>query len=712
MSGLANKTTTGRMLDTLTFFNSNHYHCQTVRKAFHHFLSLTSFTYDFYCYRCGYHPAVVISDANWKLAFDVPVGTFKRPAPDIITEKDLETDIEKSWSELDKFVIAEGLLSGTMANPYFTSMHHSNLAPWMGKRTRVGDILPKTEVNKGLKRRQEGIKVQPKNINENSILELLESKKPSKKELQDACLTLGVSSEGSITDLINRLEELLNFKEVYPKLFLKLQKAGGGVLHFSCMHGVVYYVNFLFWSESARDHADGLLSFKHFPTCYISDVAGQVAKHTNNRTKQLYFQPHDGRLCEPNAENIQLATRKELQVDMEWIKRLKCPLLTLTNTDVDRLTATHPITQTSERYSLYDRFHQKNQRRPEEKLRSLNICPSLRTEINSAVAEQLNRELSSVKYSLCQMNEVHFRQTVRLLIELHNYSINTHFKTKMEGLCKIALSVGLTGMLGLQSSDESVSQPTCQPAKPPEIISSFKAQQYTIIDSHMAKLKALCTGIKKESQVLTHATRRFPLQIKDVYSVCPPELLVHSSMAMPWLTDDAVNYRVAQLATENKCGSLATYDFILWHREWTKSGTTSDDVSKRIPASETLFLPRIVGHESPETGNHFILWVFDFKAKQVRIYDSLGLYKEIFDKDMDLLRNVFRFSGGLQDWTVTYPPQWTQQDYVNCGVLVCSAAENEVLHHKMSMEALTLNQCKTLRLHHATPMLKDISSKV
>ena len=50
---------------------------------------------------------------------------------------------------------------------------------------------------------------------------------PQKRELQDACNALGVSSEGSIADMMNRLEELLNFKDIYPKLFLKLQKAGG-----------------------------------------------------------------------------------------------------------------------------------------------------------------------------------------------------------------------------------------------------------------------------------------------------------------------------------------------------------------------------------------------------------------------------------------------------------------------------------------------------
>lgn len=50
---------------------------------------------------------------------------------------------------------------------------------------------------------------------------------PQKKDLQDACYALGVSSEGSIADMLIRLQELFNFKDIYLKLFLKLQKAGG-----------------------------------------------------------------------------------------------------------------------------------------------------------------------------------------------------------------------------------------------------------------------------------------------------------------------------------------------------------------------------------------------------------------------------------------------------------------------------------------------------
>ncbi|XP_036943146.1 uncharacterized protein LOC119012971 [Acanthopagrus latus] len=126
---------------------------------------------------------------------------------------------------------------------------------------------------------------------------------------------------------------------------------------------------------------------------------------------------------------------------------------------------------------------------------------------------------------------------------------------------------------------------------------------------------------------------------------------------------------------------------------------------------DKLFLPRIVGHLSPETGNHFILWVFDFKLRQIRVYDSLMLQCQISHGDMDLLRNVFRLSGGLEGWTVTFPSQWKQQDTVNCGVFVCSAAENEALNREVTAEALTLNQCRTLRLHHAAQILKTVNAE-
>ncbi|CAL8264603.1 unnamed protein product [Gadus morhua 'NCC'] len=60
-------------------------------------------------------------------------------------------------------------------------------------------------------------------VDEDTILTLIESKKPQKRSLQEACVALGVSDEGSITDLLNRLEELLNYKEVFSDSLKKTQ---------------------------------------------------------------------------------------------------------------------------------------------------------------------------------------------------------------------------------------------------------------------------------------------------------------------------------------------------------------------------------------------------------------------------------------------------------------------------------------------------------
>lgn len=55
---------------------------------------------------CSYH-AFSIVEKN-----PLVVGTINRPDPDTISEKHLEVDIVKAWSDLDRSLIAEGLISG------------------------------------------------------------------------------------------------------------------------------------------------------------------------------------------------------------------------------------------------------------------------------------------------------------------------------------------------------------------------------------------------------------------------------------------------------------------------------------------------------------------------------------------------------------------------------------------------------------------------
>lgn len=136
---------------------------------------------------------------------------------------------------------------------------------------------------------------------------------------------------------------------------------------------------------------------------------------------------NDGGLCEPTKDNLARAAEK-FKIEMAWVKNLNThPPLQLPVEKYNPWILPHPVTKTTEWYALYDRFHQKNQKRPEESLRSLKKCPTLHSKINSSVAEQLNRELAATNYLLTQMSEVHFKQTIRILLAMHNCSINKKF---------------------------------------------------------------------------------------------------------------------------------------------------------------------------------------------------------------------------------------------------------------------------------------------
>lgn len=60
----------------------------------------------------------------------ISVGTFKRPDLNTVTDTDLNIDIEKTWADLDKEMIAEGFTSGTsliLVSPLVTLVYFALL---------------------------------------------------------------------------------------------------------------------------------------------------------------------------------------------------------------------------------------------------------------------------------------------------------------------------------------------------------------------------------------------------------------------------------------------------------------------------------------------------------------------------------------------------------------------------------------------------------
>lgn len=225
----------------------------------------------------------------------------------------------------------------------------------------------------------------------------------------------------------------------------------GGVLHLSCPHGVTYYTTCLLWHESARDHIDAILAFFRFPTVFICDIAGKVAVHGNNRTNdKLFPKPDVGRLVEPTDANLERAESGDLEVHLDWVKNLKGALPTMSPLrlpDDDRYTAVHPVTKTTLRYVLLDRFHQLNHRAIDDILRALNICPELRSLINSSAAEQVNRQLSSSLYSFTQMTEHNFKFMLRVHFEASNNKRNRTHLESIQQRCDVKLGIGAMGTL-------------------------------------------------------------------------------------------------------------------------------------------------------------------------------------------------------------------------------------------------------------------------
>ncbi|XP_072567586.1 uncharacterized protein [Paramormyrops kingsleyae] len=204
--------------------------------------------------------------------------------------------------------------------------------------------------------------------------------------------------------------------------------------------------------------------------------------------------------------------------------------------------------------------------------------------------------------------------------------------------------------------------------------------------------------------------------LEDLRSLLPPEYLTMEHDAptapLPWLTDDVVNCRIAQLAQGNeKVKILPTYVFVCWWRDWHTllqiSDRTLEWSLKDMQSQCTVLFPRCVGGKTPEKGNHFILWVFDGAHKEIRIYDSMQYHSKIDKTDMEILRFAFQSYWNLDEWSICFPSQWFQSDQQNCGVFVCTMAEMEVRGMFVETETLKMPQLKYLRQYHATSLIKD-----
>lgn len=190
-----------------------------------------------------------------------------------------------------------------------------------------------------------------------------------------------------------------------------------------CPCAVVYSIKFNLRAESPRDYADILLSWKHFPNIAIYDFARGLATHTNLREPEnLPFSPHEGWLAESTADNLQLAAEGRLKVSLPWLKTKR--------TDADA--NCHPITGSSDHYTLYNVFHERNTKDAKDAFRRIALVPELAGWVNSQCAEQLFSDMRKNNYFLNTLTPSEHIFMLRNILHHYNTKCNNKTKTSMQ----------------------------------------------------------------------------------------------------------------------------------------------------------------------------------------------------------------------------------------------------------------------------------------
>ncbi|XP_050957408.1 uncharacterized protein LOC127158281 [Labeo rohita] len=326
------------------------------------------------------------------------------------------------------------------------------------------------------------------------------------------------------------------------------------------------------------------------------------------------------------------------------------------------------------------------------------------------------------------MKDIHYMFSLRLFFHLHNERLNSLFMKEMEKQSTVeAIRIGLDGKLICGQTEthtrktDNIEQQSRSPQAPEKEDSPtvdgyhFSVAMFPINEKNKDKIRQLYAVERREHDVIARISRYASLELRDLKCLCPTDLLKDtSSQLMPWLYDNTVNCRIAQIASETQnVVALTTDTFILWYRDWLASRKISDSHLKILENdAQKILLPRIVGTDrTQETGCHFILWVLDKTEQQIRIYDNTGHHINISPSDMEILKDAFRNVDSLDVWTVCNPQQWRRNDGNNCGVFVCTMAEMEAKGLKMSSELLHTDQLIHLRVYHASCLVENLQTE-
>lgn len=195
---------------------------------------------------------------------------------------------------------------------------------------------------------------------------------------------------------------------------------------------VVYCIKFVLRGESPRDYVDMLRSLAFPPSINISDMPHHIATHANH-TVPHFFRPNDGRLFPPTEENIDAAKEGCLVLHLPWVQGSSIPKAFQFSFGEEKpQEEVHPVTGVTDRYSLCDRFHEKNSLKAPNVLRRVTLVPELNAVINTEVEEQLHSSVNRSNYTFNMMLPGNHLFMMRLKIHLSNTHIDQVYRCKLE----------------------------------------------------------------------------------------------------------------------------------------------------------------------------------------------------------------------------------------------------------------------------------------
>ncbi|PIK60069.1 hypothetical protein BSL78_02974 [Apostichopus japonicus] len=243
---------------------------QNVINSLLHFQALCTRSYHFHCVLCGYHPEIVILDIDKKGAFRCDVSNLELPSE---SEENDTVDCEQFWEDVQKNVLALGLMGHSQINPYDISPSYTYWSPYIGSNTRKGRTILNTEHRK-IHRGNGLLENDAREFTQERLIEILHGSNVAYIKQVGRDVGIRGTSKMSKLDIIRKIRDtLIKDNSKFNKVFAKLQGSTGGWGSMVCPHGVVYAAKFLLRAESPRDVIDLIKSMKYLPNVVIVDMA-------------------------------------------------------------------------------------------------------------------------------------------------------------------------------------------------------------------------------------------------------------------------------------------------------------------------------------------------------------------------------------------------------------------------------------------------------